>query len=65
MPGAGGMFLTPVPGPFAGSLEELLWPLAKIPPTAVGGAFKSLLQNNGYLTEESHQRELVDGSCPT
>src|SRR5262245_57119901 len=35
-----------------------------IPPTAVGGWFMSFLLNSATQTEESHQRQLVDGSCP-
>jgi hypothetical protein len=38
--------------------------LFSIPPTAVGGCFKSGLQE-GRSFPESHQRRLVDGSSPT
>jgi hypothetical protein len=38
--------------------------LSSIPPTAVGGWFKSGLQE-GRSSPESHQRQLVDGSGPT
>jgi hypothetical protein len=37
----------------------------EIPPTAVGGFFRSRLQQSWLETPESHQRELVDFSDPT
>src|SRR5438876_8236926 len=36
-----------------------------IPPTAVGGWFRSCLQESCTETHKSHQRQLVDGSSPT
>src|SRR5258705_6885998 len=39
--------------------------LGEIPPTGVGGWFRSFLQKSRSVAwEKSHQRELVDGSDP-
>jgi hypothetical protein len=51
-----------------GSLDGALCPATlvrnEIPPTAVGGSFKSDLQIETYIFIESHQRQLVDRSSP-
>jgi len=36
----------------------------RIPPTAVGGCFRSFLQQRSAVVLKSHQRQLLDGSSP-
>jgi len=49
-------------------LVQLQWALHKslqIPPTAVGGSFKSFLYESLLMSTESRQRKLADHSSPT
>jgi hypothetical protein len=49
----------------AGALARGFASKVEIPPTAVGGSFKSGLHQAPLMMKKFHQRQLVDCSSPT